>query len=177
MSANSQLTIAVHVLAWMAAVERHSPDLVTSEQIAASVNTNPVVIRRTLGKLRQAKLVSVQRGAGAGWRLARPPASITLLEVYEAVETSPIFGLHHNRPSQICPIGRGLPPVLKQVYGDVERTVRHELAQRTIADVLADALSENAGLPLMIPSTASASAPEPASPPMPASANDTGRVT
>ena len=142
MSANSQLTIAVHVLAWMAAVERHSSELVTSEQIAASVNTNPVVIRRTLGRLREAKLVSVQRGAGAGWRLARTPESITLLEVYETVESSPIFGLHPKTPSQLCPIGRGLPPVLRRVYGEVENTLRQELSETTIADVLADVLGE-----------------------------------
>jgi DNA-binding IscR family transcriptional regulator len=38
----------------------------TSDQVAASMNTNPVIIRRSLGDLRRAGLVQVRRGAGAG---------------------------------------------------------------------------------------------------------------
>ncbi|MFG2949761.1 Rrf2 family transcriptional regulator [Streptomyces adustus] len=52
--------------------------IVTSDQIAAGVDTNPVVIRRTLGRLHDAGLVKSQRGQGAGRRPARTPESITL---------------------------------------------------------------------------------------------------
>ena len=58
-------------------------------------NTNPVIIRRCLGDLRRAGLVSVRHGAGAGWGLARAPEEITLLEVHDAVGQEPPFGLHH----------------------------------------------------------------------------------
>ena len=71
MAANSRLTIAVHALAWMALAQRRGLEQLTSDQVAASVNTNPVVIRRSLGDLRRAGLVEVRHGAGAGWRLAR----------------------------------------------------------------------------------------------------------
>jgi len=54
MAANSRLTVAAHALAWMALVRRSSDEFVTSERIAASVNTNPVVIRRIAGRLARA---------------------------------------------------------------------------------------------------------------------------
>ena len=97
--------------------------MLTSDQVAASVNTNPVVIRRCLGDLRRAGLVSVIRGAGAGWSLARLPGEITLLEVYEAVGPEPPFGLHHAEPNLECPVGRGIRPALSRVYGSVEGPV------------------------------------------------------
>ena len=45
----------------------------TRLKIAASVNTNPVVIRRILGSLRQAQIVTSQIGSCGGWYLHRKP--------------------------------------------------------------------------------------------------------
>ena len=136
MAANSRLTVAVHALAWMALAQRRGQELLTSEQVAASVNTNPVVIWRSLGELRRAGLVEVRRGAGAGWRLARPPADITLLDVYRAVEHEPLFGMHHTGPNLECPVGRGIRPALAGLYRGLEQSLRQELGRTSIADVL-----------------------------------------
>jgi Rrf2 family protein len=138
MSANSQLTVAIHILSWMALVERKEPGPVTSDRIAVSVNTNPVVIRRALGLLQKGGLVRSQRGANAGWVLAKPPSAITLLDIYNAVEAGPLFGLHHSPPNQACPVGRGIQPTLKSVYMSIEGSFRRELAETTIAQVLAE---------------------------------------
>ncbi|MEU3415784.1 Rrf2 family transcriptional regulator [Streptomyces sp. NPDC006658] len=136
MGANSRMTVATHALTWMARVCPTRPDgIVTSEQIAASVNTNPVVIRRILGSLRDAGLVESQRGQGAGWRLARAPESITLKDVYLAVEPDPLIALHSTPPNQACPVARGIPPVLRQVYDRAEESMKAELAAVTVADV------------------------------------------
>jgi hypothetical protein len=86
----------------MALAQRRGQELLTSDQVAASVNTNPVVIRRSLGDLRRAGLVDVRHGAGAGWSLARAPQEITLLDVYDAVEQEPLFGMHHTEPNLEC---------------------------------------------------------------------------
>jgi Rrf2 family protein len=140
MAANSRLTVAVHALAWLALAQRRGTDRLTSDQVAASVNTNPVIIRRCLGELNRAGLVRVKRGAGAGWSLARPPAQITLLEVYDAVERDPLFALHHTEPNLECPVGRGIRPALGEVYGAVETELRRALARTSVADVLEETL-------------------------------------
>ena len=141
MSANSRLTIAVHALAWMCLARDRGQDLMTSDQIAASVNTHPVIIRRSLGDLHRAGLVEVRRGAGAGWRLARDPHEITLLDVYDAVEHEPLFAMHHSEPNLACPVGHGIRPVLGELYGGIEATVRAELSRTSIADVLRSTLA------------------------------------
>jgi Rrf2 family protein len=140
MAANSRLTIAVHALAWLALAQRRGRQQLTSEQVAASVNTNPVIIRRSLGDLRRAGLVSVRRGAGLGWSLARRPEDITVLNVYDAVESRPLFALHHAEPNLECPVGRGIRPALHGVYAGAEQALRAELGGTSIADVLHDTL-------------------------------------
>jgi Rrf2 family protein len=136
MAANDRLTIAVHALAWMALARQRGRDELTSEQVAASVSTNPVIIRRRLGELRRAGLVDVRHGSGAGWSLTRDPSAITLLDVYDAVGQEPLFALHHSEPNLECPVGHGIRPALERVYAGVDRSLRAELAGTTVADVL-----------------------------------------
>lgn len=140
MSANSRLTIAAHALTWIGLYQRRGHDVATSEQIATSVSTNPVVIRRLLAELRKAGLTDSRRGAGAGWRLSRDLAAITLLDVYEAVESGPIFALHRSAPDPECIVGHGIGPVMATVYDAIEAALRRELAQTTLEDILRDVL-------------------------------------
>jgi Rrf2 family protein len=143
MAANSRMTIAVHVLAWLALAQRRGHAVLTSDEVAASVNTNPVIIRRCLGELRRAGLVEVRHGAGAGWSLARDPAQITLLEVHDAIGPEPLFGLHRTQPNLECPVGKGIRPALSQVYGGIDQAVRRELAAVSVAQVLSGTLQES----------------------------------
>jgi Rrf2 family protein len=140
MSANSRMTVAIHVLSFLVAAERRRPDPVTSDRIAASVATNPVVIRRMLGLLRRAGLVVSRRGANAGWNLARPAHDITLLDVYRAVEEGPLFGLHASPPNPNCYVVRGLKPALNRLYDGLETQLQRQLAKTTVAQVLGEAL-------------------------------------
>jgi len=141
MSANSRVTVAIHILAWMALVERSSPDPVTSDRIAASVNTNPVVIRRMLGELAKGGLVQSYRGASAGWRLAKSSDAISLLDVFNSLDEGSRFALHSSKPNQACPVGRGLGSALSLIYDSIDDGVRKTLAATTVEAVLADTLT------------------------------------
>ena len=140
MTANSRMTVAVHALAWLALAERRGRGVLTSAEVAASVNTNPVIIRRCLGDLREAGLVRVRHGTGAGWSLARAPEAITLVQVHDAIGPEPPFGLHASEPNLECPVGKGIRPALSRVYVSLEQAMRRELAAVSIADVLRDTL-------------------------------------
>src|SRR5690242_10816401 len=136
MAANSRLTIAVHALSWLALAQRRGHTQLTSDEVAASVNTNPVILRRSLGDLRRAGLVTARRGAGAGFALARPAAEISLYDVWTAVAAEPLLALHHSLPNLECPVGRGIRPVLSDMYDEATAAFGAALARRSIADVL-----------------------------------------
>jgi Rrf2 family protein len=139
MSANTRFAVAVHVLTLLArGQEGEQP--VTSEYIAGSVNTNPVVIRRVLASLRAAHLVASQAGNGGGWRLTRAPAAVTLRDVYCAVEDEPVFALHHRPPNSNCPVGRHIQHALNRHFAAATRALEDELARTTVADVLREVL-------------------------------------
>ena len=61
MQISSRFTIGVHTLLCIAYFK---DEKVTSNFIAGSVNANPVVIRRMLGQLKAAGLVTVEAGVG-----------------------------------------------------------------------------------------------------------------
>jgi DNA-binding IscR family transcriptional regulator len=138
MSANSRLTVCTHALAWMASHERLGGEWTTSEQLAASVKTNPVVIRRMMSDLVKAGLL--RSGPGAGWRLTRTPERITLGEIASAIGPEPMFAMHRNEPSPICPIAQGIRPALAPIYARVDAAVQRELELTTLAEVLQSTL-------------------------------------
>lgn len=143
---NSRFTIAVHTLTLIA---QGGDEPTTSEYIASSANTNPVVIRRLLGALREAKLVTSQGGNGGGWRLARTPGAITLCDVYRAVEdlSEPLFSMHPRGANPNCPVGRHIEQSLFVRYDAARHALEAELSRSTISDVLNDVLAGKVGQP------------------------------
>ena len=107
-----------------------------SEQVAESVNTNPVVIRRMLLELADAGLVVSQTGSLGGSRLANDPAKTTLLDVYRALECGGVFSLHRQPPSRDCPVGVNIETVLGDVLQEVDSAVEQVLEKITIDDVV-----------------------------------------
>src|SRR5512133_3258414 len=132
MSGNSRFSMAVHILAILAMYpdERH-----TSECIAQSVGTNPVIVRRILGMLKKASLVEARPGANGGSVLSIAAKDITLSEVFRAVEDSPLLPPHSN-PNQGCPVGKQIHEALEDITLSVERSIDAALGQATIAQTV-----------------------------------------
>lgn len=132
---SSKLCVGTHILT---ALALQRDDALTSEEIGASVNTNPVVIRRLLGLFRKAGYVESKKGVGGGWVLRADPMQISLLDVLRAVEPqNELFALHRSKPNQQCPVGRNIQGVLSEVYADVQKGVAQRLACSSIGSVAA----------------------------------------
>src|SRR4029079_9972278 len=118
MRTSCRFAMAVHVLTVLAYKEG---DRVTSSLLAGSVNTNPVIIRRLLLALQRAKLIETSKGAGAGSRLSRSPARISLAQVYRAVEDDEPFATPARRPNAACPVGRCIRATLEKVFASAHK--------------------------------------------------------
>lgn len=134
MTKSCRFAVAVHAASILALNDQEP---CTSDWIADSVNTNPVVIRRILSALGKAGLVRSIRGSAGGAMLARAAHSITLLEIARAVEDDERTGLHHQPPNPGCPVGRSIQPVLIPVLERAEAAREAVLAETRLSDIVA----------------------------------------
>lgn len=132
---SSRFATAVHILTLLA-WERD--DALTSDYIAGSVNTNPVVIRRLLRMLANAGLVTSVRGTSGGTRLMKDPETITLYDVFSAVEDDKLIEGHAQQPNPDCPVGSRIVRVLASRIDAATSAFFDSLRETTIADNLKD---------------------------------------
>ena len=142
MQISSRFTIAIHILICVELYGNDAP--ATSESLAGSIGAHPVVIRRILGQLRRAGLITVARGREGGAHIARPLAGITLADVFRAVESigdDTLFSFHEN-PNPACPVGRNIHTILDGHLAAIQRAMEREMQQTTLADVIQEARAE-----------------------------------
>lgn len=136
MQISTKFTIAIHVLA---AVDFFGKDRkVTSGFLAASIGSNPVIIRNIMSDLQNAGIIATKRGPG-GIEIVKPLDQITFYDVYEAVEKNKdhLFNFHDN-PNPACPVGRNIHDALDGRLADAQNNFENDLKRYNMADVLKD---------------------------------------
>jgi DNA-binding IscR family transcriptional regulator len=137
MQIGTRFSVAIHIL--LAVEVFREERKVTSDFIAASVNTNPVVIRKIMGLLRDAGLIEIAAGTG-GIRLSREPGSISLLDVYRAadqVKDGRLFRVHEDT-APLCPVGGNIGELLEGPLGAAQAALEAQLAASSLEGLLAD---------------------------------------
>ncbi|EBA10926.1 transcriptional regulator, BadM/Rrf2 family protein [Roseobacter sp. CCS2] len=115
----------------MAADSKH---MRTSADIADHAGTNPVVVRRVLGKLREAGLLTSEKGHAGGWRLARAAQDITLADVYLALDER-LVASSPNDDVPTCVVEHRLQNKITAVMEEIERSLIERLSKTNIAEV------------------------------------------
>ena len=110
--------------------------------MGSSVNVNPVIIRKTLGQLKEAGLVNVEAGVG-GASLAKEPKKITLWDIFCAVEDKKeeLFHFHEN-PNPDCPVGANIHAVMDGRLKKMKRSLQKEMDSVTLQDLVKDLRKE-----------------------------------
>ena len=146
---------ALRAVAWLAA---HSDEPQTVDQIAKATQLSAGYLSKVLQVLGRAELVHSQRGVGGGFRLARQPQSLSVLDVVNAVD--PIrrirecpLGLANHR-DRLCPLHAKLDAALA--------VIEESLRTATIGELYSEA---NGVVPLRDAQRAAKDEPTPASGP------------
>jgi Predicted transcriptional regulator len=131
---SSRFSIGVHILLLIAVSSKEC----TGDNIASSVNTNPVIIRKIMGMLKKAGLVKVRPGVG-GASLRKTLDQITLLDVYRAVdviEEGKLFNIH-DEPDPECLVGRNIESALRSELMEAQSAMEQRLAKVTLDQLVA----------------------------------------
>lgn len=138
MSDSQRFPVAAHALAYLAHKGAYSAaDAVASAVLAASVPTNPVVIRRVTAVLARAGLIATRPGASGGAWLLKRPETITLDTVLAAVNGCAHLG-SPPAGARGCPVGEHIPRQVSRALTAAEAAASGALSRITIADLLAD---------------------------------------
>ncbi len=137
MSDSQRFPVAAHALAYLAHKGAYdAAQACPSAILAASVPTNPVVIRRVTALLAKAGLIATRPGATGGSWLLRQPHDIRLDEVLKAVNGCAHLG-SPPQGAKGCPIGEHIPRQVAKVLTLADKAAADALGKVTIADLLA----------------------------------------
>jgi len=145
MNTSSQFIIATHILVTIAIRQILAKEkrVMNSDMLAVSVNTNPVVIRRTISLLKKAGLVHSQIGPGGGAVLGKRAQDISLAHVYTAVEDDSLFHMHYKGPNQRCVVGKNIQSSLCNVLEDAKRAMTQALDKKNIYEITQDIIDRS----------------------------------
>ncbi len=145
MSDSQKFPVAAHALAYLAHKSAFSADrAVASAELAASVPTNPVVVRRVTAMLGKAGLIGARAGANGGAWLLKPAEDITLDVVLKAVNGCAHLGV---APKGVkgCPVGEKIPEAVSAAMMAANFAAADRLSQISVADLLSGAALASAG--------------------------------
>ena len=134
MQISSRFTIALHIFACMEVFGKDYK--ITSDFLAGSIQTNPVIVRKILSQLKEAGLIEIHRGTG-GAEPAKNPEEVTFLDVFKAVkpvENGKLFRFHDS-PNLECPVGRNIHALLDDMLDDFQSAMEAEMKLYTLADL------------------------------------------
>jgi DNA-binding IscR family transcriptional regulator len=138
MSDSQKFPVAAHALAYLAHKDAKAPEgAISSAELAASMPTNPVVVRRVTAMLARAGLIATRAGANGGAWLLHAPETIRLDAVLHAVE-----GCAHLGKATLgvegCPVGALIPDRITEALKAADAAAVERLSRITVADLLKD---------------------------------------
>jgi Rrf2 family protein len=128
---------AIHGLIYLARAGDEKAVLLAD--IASAIKVPKEYMRKIFQMLTRKRLITGRRGAGGGYRLARPAGELTLRDVVEAIEGSlPLYGCLHMR--RHCELALSCP--VQKAFDDARRKMAEALQGTTIADLTRE-IAEN----------------------------------
>ncbi|SHN09262.1 Rrf2 family transcriptional regulator [Phytopseudomonas punonensis] len=131
---DTRLSRMLHVLIHM---DRHE-QRTTSETIARMLETNPVVVRRTMGLLRDKGYVTSDKGHNGGWALAKPLTEITLLDIHQALGSQSIFSIGLATDHPTCLVEQAVNQALENAFDEAQQLLLQRLGSITVASLADD---------------------------------------
>ena len=134
MKRDSRLSGVLHVLLHLAEVDGPA----TSAHLARIMKTNPVVIRRILGSLRECGFVQSEKGHGGGWTLACEPNAVTLRDIYLALGAPGLFAIGNRSETPGCLVEQAVNAALDEAFEEAEALLLDRVERVTLGALSAE---------------------------------------
>ena len=128
---NTRFATAIHILTLLSVSQG---EYISSEWIAGSIGINPVIVRKELSMLHEAKLVFTRKGKDGGSVLNKPAEEIFLADIYIAVKNSEVLGKKNQCPNPLCNVGRQINEKLESLFSETDKVVINFLKDKTLSE-------------------------------------------
>jgi Rrf2 family protein len=128
---SSSTTHALRAVAWLAA--HGGEEAVMGRELARKLKLPPDYLAKVLGTLARNGVLTANRGVKGGYRLARAPGRIRLIEVIEPFEGKRARPGCLLRPERPCRDSEACSA--HAAWGEVKRTYQEFVEKSTVADI------------------------------------------
>ncbi len=132
MRTDSRLSRVLHVLMHLGETE----EPITSEMIGQMLGTNPSLVRRTMGGLREAGIVGSSKGHGGGWYLEKPLADVSLAHVYAALGEPKLFAIGASDDAPTCLLEQSANAATRAALDAARERFLESLTRQSVADLI-----------------------------------------
>ena len=102
------------------------------------MGTNPVVIRRIMGGLREQGYVRSEKGHGGGWTLACDLTQVTLRDIYAALGSPSLLAMGNRTEMPGCLVEQAVNATLGEVFDEAEALLLARFGEVTLAMLSAE---------------------------------------
>lgn len=128
----AEFSVAVHGLVYL----WHKNEIISSEQLANNICTNPARVRKVMSKLRQAELVMSKEGKGSGYHCIPEGDKINLCQILDALDERIVDSTWKSGDTDMdCLIASGMAAILDGIYVELNSDCRRKLEEKTIGDI------------------------------------------
>ncbi len=131
---DTRFPVSVHIMLTLA---YHQDELINSEYLSKSLNTNPTFIRKLVSRLVEAGLIESFRGKGGGIKIAQSPSKISLADIYAAsLEDKTLVSPHKKPVSKACIVSCSMNAILCDIVQGIESSTKSYLSKMYLSDLL-----------------------------------------
>ena len=129
----AEFTVAVHALVYL----HHKDTVLSSEELAHNVCTNPARIRKVMAKLKRAGLVRAREGrVKGGYACTQDAKDVTLEQIFCAVDDRVVKSVWRSGdPEMSCLVASGMADVMDELYDELDRLCRQRLSGVTVGEI------------------------------------------
>ncbi|WP_130868225.1 RrF2 family transcriptional regulator [Intestinimonas massiliensis (ex Afouda et al. 2020)] len=140
---NGLFCVAVHALIYL----DKRGCMLSSEELAANICTNPARVRKVMARLKKAGLVATKAGNEGGYHLLCAPGEVTLDRIADALEVRFVEPAWHSGGDVDCGcmVASGMAGVMDGLFDDLDRRCRERASQLSLADLEAQLEQAAAG--------------------------------
>ena len=125
----SDYCVAVHALVYL----NHKAKVLSSEELAENICTNPARVRKVMAKLKKAGFVKTKEGSEGGYLFDQDADRVTLDQIAQALEIRFVDTAWKSGDTDMkCLVASGMAGLMDEIFDDLNEQCRKRLKEITI---------------------------------------------